>query len=159
MSVEQHDDERILEPQHENRIDRITDFVTLTLSHHPREQYGHCVRILVGRHAVYLCGRCTGIYSGLILGILAFFVFGIIPEPSWLWFGIAVIIGMATVVDWMTQRLTPRKTTVRVRFVTGIMSGVGLAIIFVLGNLFYLLIAMIVMFISIGSVSLIQARQ
>ncbi len=81
------------------------------------------------------------------------------PEPSWLWFLGAVAIGFATVVDWTTQRLTPRKTTVRIRAVTGLLSGLSLAVIFVLANLVYLLVALIVMGGSIGLVGAIETKR
>ncbi len=139
-------------------LSRVTDLVNLVLSHHSPEQYGHCLRIGIGHHTIHLCGRCTGIYGGLIIGLLGLIILNPTLEPSWLWFGLAVILGMTTVVDWMTQRLTPRKTTVHVRFVTGLASGVSLAIIFVLSNVFYILIAMLVMIGSVSLVGLIQSR-
>jgi len=59
----------------------------------------------------------------------------------------------------MSQRLTPRKTTNFVRASTGFMSGLALAIIFYLGNLIYMLVALAVMSSSIGIVGLIENRR
>lgn len=90
------------------------------------------------------------------MGILLIAFLPISLEPSWAWFILAVALGLATVVDWTSQRLTPRKTTNQVRFWSGLFSGVGLAIIFMLRNLFFMLIALIGMTVSVGVVSLIE---
>jgi hypothetical protein len=80
-------------------------------------------------------------------------------NPEWFWFFVAVVFGFTTVIDWMSQRLTPRKTTNFVRASTGFMSGLGLAIIFYLGNLGYMLVALAVMSSSIGIVGLVENRR
>lgn len=129
------------------------------LSHHPPSLYGHCLRISIGGHSLYLCGRCTGIYGGLGLGLLFLFLFNIILTPSWLWLLVSVALGFSTVVDWMSQRLTPRKTTNTIRATTGFCSGLGLAIIFYLGDLLYMLVALSIMSISIGLVGLVENRR
>lgn len=59
----------------------------------------------------------------------------------------------------MSQRLTPRKTTNIIRAATGFLSGLALAIVFYLGNLFYMLVALSVMLVSVGGVGLIQSRR
>ncbi|RDE14118.1 MAG: hypothetical protein C4K48_07310 [Candidatus Thorarchaeota archaeon] len=141
------------------RSDDVKEGLRMILSHHPPSLYGHCLRISVRGHSLYLCGRCTGIYGGLALGLLMLFLFDIALAPSWLWFLISVAIGFSTVVDWMSQRLTPRKTTNTIRAVTGFCSGIGLAIIFYLGNVLYMLVALAVMSVSIGLVGLIENRR
>ena len=83
---------------------------------------------------------------------------GLSLEPAWLWYSVAVTIGLATVIDWMTQRLTPRKTTVRLRFLTGFASGIGLAIIFLIRDVLYVMVALVVMMASVGLVSLAENR-
>jgi uncharacterized membrane protein len=89
---------------------------------------------------------------------LVLFIGNVRLEPSWAWFFAAVAVGFATVVDWTTQRLTPRKTTVRVRALTGLMSGLSLAVIFVLADVLYMLVALGVMLGTIGIVSLLENR-
>lgn len=93
------------------------------------------------------------------MGILSIILLQVPLEPSWAWFILAVAMGLATVVDWTSQRLTPRKTTVQVRFWTGLFSGFGLAIIFMLRNLFFMLIALVGMTVSVGVVSLVENRR
>ena len=157
-------DEIVLEIPEYTRGREIRDSLHSMLSHHPPSLYGHCLRVSIRGHSLYLCGRCAGIYGGLGLGmvtliLLDFFTPLPFPEPSWLWFLLALLLGFSTIVDWVTQRLTPRKTTVRLRAITGFMSGLGLAIVFLLGNLVYMLITLIIMSLSVGGVSLIQNRR
>jgi uncharacterized membrane protein len=133
--------------------------VSMLLSHHPPSLYGHCLRVTILGRSLYFCGRCTGIYGGLGLGLIVLFLFRIQLEPDWLWFFISVVLGFTTIVDWMSQRLTPRKTTNYIRASTGFMSGLALAIIFYLANLFYMLVALAAMSASVGIVGLIENRR
>ncbi|RLI54154.1 MAG: hypothetical protein DRP09_13880 [Candidatus Thorarchaeota archaeon] len=141
------------------RSDDVREGIHMLLSHHPPSMYGHCLRVTVRGRSVYFCARCSGIYGGLGLGLLFLFLFRITLEPDWLWFLFAIGTGFATVVDWMSQRLTPRKTTNLVRASTGLMSGIALAIVFYLGNLFFMLITLVIMSASIGITSLIEGRR
>lgn len=59
----------------------------------------------------------------------------------------------------MSQRLTPRKTTNLVRASTGFMSGLALAIVFYLANLFYMLVALVAMSAAVGIVGIIENRR
>jgi uncharacterized membrane protein len=141
------------------RSNDIKEGLHMMLSHHPPSLYGHCLRISIRGHSLYLCGRCTGIYSGLGIGLLVFFLFRINLTPIWLWFLISVALGFTTVVDWMSQRLTPRKTTNNIRALTGFCSGLGLAIVFYLGDLAYMLVALAIMSASVGLVGLVENRR
>ncbi|MCF2136455.1 MAG: DUF2085 domain-containing protein [Candidatus Thorarchaeota archaeon] len=142
-----------------SRSDETKEALLVMLSHHPPSMYGHCLRVSFHGHSLYLCGRCTGIYGGMGLGILTILFGHISLEPSWLWFLLAVALGLTTVIEWMTQRMTPRKTTLHLRFVSGLMSGIGLAIVFMLSNMFYMLVTLAIMGVSIGTVSLFEARK
>lgn len=137
----------------------IREGVSMLLSHHPPSMYGHCLRVTILGRSIYFCGRCTGIYSGLGLGLLTLFIFRIQLEPDYLWFFISVVLGYTTIVDWMSQRLTPRKTANFVRASTGFMSGLALAIIFYLANLFFMLVALASMSASVGIVGIIENRR
>lgn len=141
------------------RSDDVKEGLHMLLSHHPPSLYGHCLRVSFMGRSIYLCGRCTGIYGGLAIGIIFIVLFNISLTPSWFWFLLSVIFGFSTVVDWMSQRLTPRKTTNHVRAITGFFSGFGLAIIFLLGDLFYMLVALAIMAGSVGVVGVIENRR
>ncbi|MHA1771694.1 MAG: DUF2085 domain-containing protein [Candidatus Thorarchaeota archaeon] len=142
-----------------SRGDATKEALMVMLSHHPPSMYGHCLRVSFRGHSLYLCGRCTGIYGGMSLGIIIILFAHVNLEPSWLWFLLAVVLGLSTVIDWMTQRMTPRKTTLHLRFLTGFMSGLGLAIVFMLSNMFYMLITLAIMGVSIGTVSLFEGKK
>jgi len=131
----------------------------MLLSHHPPSMYGHCLRVTVLGRSLYFCGRCSGIYGGLGLGLIFLFMFRIQLQPDWFWFFLSVAMGYTTIVDWMSQRLTPRKTTNFVRASTGFMSGLALAIIFYLANLLYMLVALASMSASVGIVGIIENRR
>ena len=155
---EMHPDEIEFDDLLWSRQREIKENIHTLISHHPPSLYGHCLRVSLRGHSVYFCGRCTGIYGGLALGILILVVVNVRLEPSWVWFFAAVAVGFATVVDWTTQRLTPRKTTVNARAATGLMSGLSLAVIFLLADLMYMLVALSVMMGTIGIVSVIESR-
>jgi uncharacterized membrane protein len=157
--VSRHPDELLVDM---NNIDGASDFregAHMLLSHHPPSMYGHCLRVSIMGRSLYLCGRCSGIYGGLGVGLLFLVIFQIQLNPEWLWFLISLALGFTTIVDWMSQRLTPRKTTNLTRASTGFMSGVALAIIFLLGNLAYMLVTLAAMSASIGLVGLIENRR
>ena len=159
-NVASHPDELLVDSMDE--FEQTGDFregLHMLLSHHPPSMFGHCLRVSIRGHSVYLCGRCSGIYGGLGIGLIFLFIFQVQLNPEWFWFLISVAFGFTTVIDWMSQRLTPRKTTNFVRASTGFFSGVGLAIIFYLGNLAYMLVALAVMSTSVGLVGLIENRR
>ncbi len=137
----------------------IVESLSMLLSHHPPSQYGHCLRVSFRGHSIYFCGRCSGIYGGLGLGLIMLFLFNAVLEPDWLWFMISLAVGFATVVDWVSQRLTPRKTTNFVRAITGFLSGFCLALIFYLGNLLYMLVALAIMGVTVGGVGFVENRR
>ncbi len=156
-------DELQLSPEEWGRKKSVVESINLLLSHHPPSQYGHCLRITIKGHSLYFCARCSGIYGGLILSIPIFLLLDSITpfrlfQPSWLWFLVALPLGFATIIDWVTQRVTPRKTTVRIRAITGLASGIGLAIVFMLSDLFYMLITLMIMVVSIGGVGFFEGR-
>jgi uncharacterized membrane protein len=154
-----HPDELQMDMDDFNRAADFREGVQMLLSHHPPSMYGHCLRVSFMGRSLYLCGRCSGIYGGLGGGLLFLFIFRIQLIPEWFWFFASVALGYTTIIDWMSQRLTPRKTTNLVRASTGFMSGVALAIIFFLGNLAYMLVALASMSASIGLVGLIENRR
>ncbi len=151
-------DELAIQYETWTRADEAKEALHALVSHHPPSLYGHCLRLSFRGKSVYFCGRCTGIYGGLGIGVLFLWLFNVSLQPDWLWFLIALVFGLSTVIDWTTQRMTPRKTRNSVRFVTGFFSGVGLAIVFLLANLFYMLITLAVMVISVGIVGIVESR-
>ncbi len=128
------------------------------ISHHPPSLYSHCLRVKVFGRSLYFCSRCSGIYGGLGIGIIIILLAGLSLRPSGLWFMIALVLGFATVTDWMTQRLAPRKTRNLVRTSTGFLSGLGLAIVFMLADLLYMLLTLGVMMGSVGLVGVLEKK-
>ena len=154
-----HDDELDPTSLEWSRSDDVKEGIHMLLSHHPPSLYGHCHRLSFRGRSLYFCGRCTGIYGGLAIGMVLIVLFQINLTPSWFWFLFSIILGFTTVVDWMSQRLAPRKTTNHIRAITGFCSGFGLAIIFLLGDLSFMLVTLAIMGGSIGIVGLIENRR
>lgn len=154
-----HPDELEIDTTQWSKRDELRETLHMMLSHHPPSLFGHCLRVSFRGRSVYLCSRCTGMYTGLGLGVVFLFLIGFQREPSWLWFFLALAIGFSTVVDWISQRLTPRKTTNMIRAATGFLSGVSLAMILYLGNLVYMVVALAVMGSTIGGVGYIENRR
>ncbi|MBD3158104.1 MAG: DUF2085 domain-containing protein [Candidatus Lokiarchaeota archaeon] len=150
---------RLLESSEPSRLNEIKESMHVMLSHHPPSLYGHCLRVSAFGHSLYLCARCAGIYGGLLIGIAFLFLTSVPLTPPWFWFLLAVGLGMATVTDWVTQRLTYRKTTNDVRALSGFISGLGLSIIFMLANFFYMLFALVIMSITIAGVSVLEKQR
>jgi uncharacterized membrane protein len=141
------------------RKDEIKESIHVMFSHHPPSLFGHCLRVSFRGHSIYFCSRCSGIYGGLFIGVIVFFFWRLPMELSWLWFLIALGLGLSTIIEWSTQRLTPRKTKNLLRVSTGFLSGLGLAIVFWLGNVYYMLVALILMAASVGGVGFIENRR
>lgn len=154
-----HDDELDPEVLEWSRSDDVKEGIHMLLSHHPPSLYGHCLRVSFRGRSLYFCGRCTGIYGGLGLGMILILMFQINLTPEWFWFFLSIALGFTTVVDWMSQRLTPRKTTNHIRAITGLCSGFGLAVIFLLGDLFFMLVTLAIMAGSVGIVGMIENRR
>jgi uncharacterized membrane protein len=141
-----------------NRRNEIKEVVHTMISHHPPSLYSHCLRVSILGKSLYFCSRCSGIYGGLGIGVLLLLLLRIPLEPAWLWFMFALALGFSTVADWMTQRLAPRKTRNLVRFSTGFLSGLGLAIVFLLANLLFMLITLAIMMASVGLVGMLENK-
>ena len=152
------EDELEMEAWSWSRSDEMKEIIHTMISHHPPSMYSHCLRLSIRGRSLYFCSRCSGIYGGLGIGIIAIVLLGIQLQPSWLWFMVALALGFATVTDWMTQRLAPRKTRNLVRVFSGLLSGLGLAIVFLLADLLYMLLTLGVMVGSVGIVGLLENR-
>ena len=158
QTTEKREDELEYEPYQWSRGKELKETLHTLISHHPPSQFGHCLRLSFRGRSIYFCARCTGLYGGLALGVVGILLLNLVLEPSWLWFMVALALGFTTVVDWMTQRIARRKTTNHIRFVTGIGSGVGLAMVFLLSNLVFMLITLGVMVASVGLVTFLEAK-
>ena len=154
-----HPDELEIDTAQWTRRHELRETLHMMLSHHPPSLFGHCLRVSFRGRSLYLCSRCSGIYSGLGLGIVLLFLMAFPREPSWLWFFLALAVGFSTIVDWISQRLTPRKTTNMVRAASGFLSGVSLGMILYLANVVYMVVALAVMGATIGGVGYIEERR
>ena len=111
----------------------IKEVLFLLLAHHSRDNLSHTIKISIGKREIYLCARCTAIYSSLLISWLLFsFVIKISTLPYGITLCIALVLGIPVIVSWSKQTLTEVENSNRTRITTGIGGGVGLAMIFYL---------------------------
>ncbi len=112
----------------------VKDVLFLLLAHHTRDNLSHTIRIPLGKErAIYLCARCTAIYSALAVSFVLFtFVLDIRALPLWGTIVLAYSFGTPSIVSWAKQTITGRDNSNATRIVTGSGGGIGLAILFYL---------------------------
>ena len=111
----------------------VKDILFMLLAHHPREDLSHTIRIKIGKREVYLCARCTAMYSALAVSFLIFtYVLNLYLLPVEMTTIIALIFGIPVIVSWGKQTLTDRDNSNKTRISTGIGGGIGLAMLFYL---------------------------
>ncbi|MHA1267146.1 MAG: DUF2085 domain-containing protein [Candidatus Helarchaeota archaeon] len=100
------------------------------LAHHTKDELDHTIHIPIGKHTIYLCARCTAIYSALAIGLILFgFIFDLTRLPVLLTACIALGIGTPVIIAWGKQTLTGRDNSNKTRIITGIGGGFGLAML------------------------------
>ncbi|MHA1276426.1 MAG: DUF2085 domain-containing protein [Candidatus Helarchaeota archaeon] len=111
----------------------VKEFLFVLFAHHTRDNLSHTIKISIGKWELYLCARCTGIYSALIVSFLLWiFVFDITILPLWATVMLAYSLGTPAILSWGRQTLTGRDNTNSTRIGTGIGGGIGLSLLFYL---------------------------
>lgn len=112
---------------------KLKDILFMLLAHHPRENLSHTIRIPIGKRAIYLCARCSAIYSALLVSFLIFANFiDLRLLPTWSILIIALTVGTPVIIAWGKQTLTGRDNSNKTRILTGIGGGIGLTMLFYL---------------------------
>lgn len=78
-------------------------------------------------HQFPVCARCTGIYLGSFSVIGLVMIFNPVFNPLLLIMGFLMII--PTFIDGLTQYLNHRESNNNLRFITGLIGGIGMAIV------------------------------
>lgn len=109
------------------------DIVFMLLAHHPREDISHTIKVTIKKHEIYLCARCTAIYSSLIISALLFtYLINLSTLPVWIRVVLALTAGTPVILTWGKQTITGRENSNRTRILAGIGGGIGLAMLFYL---------------------------
>ncbi|NVM55032.1 MAG: DUF2085 domain-containing protein [Candidatus Helarchaeota archaeon] len=112
---------------------KVKDFFFLLLAHHPRDDLSHTVRVPIGKREIYLCARCTALYSSLAIALILFtYVIDLVLLPFWVTLIVALAFGIPIILSWGKQTITGRDNSNRTRISTGIGGGIGLAMLFYL---------------------------
>ena len=77
-------------------------------------------------HQFPVCARCTGFYTGLIIFLIYDYFFNIDYSLNLLIFSIILLI--PTSIDGFTQLFNFRQSNNTLRFITGVIGGIGLII-------------------------------
>lgn len=105
----------------------------MLLAHHSRDDLSHTIKISIRNHEIYLCARCTAIYTSLAISALLFtFLIHLSLLPVWLRIILALTAGTPVILSWGKQTLIGRENSNKTRILTGIGGGVGLAMLFYL---------------------------
>jgi len=110
----------------------------LLLSHHMPEKLHRTIHVSFRGKNVYLCARCTGIYSGILSVFVTWFLG--FDFPAWLYLPLLPILPLPSAVDWVMQSCKLRESRNIIRICTGFLLGIseGLVLLMLIKGLFYL---------------------
>jgi uncharacterized membrane protein len=131
----------------------------LLLSHHRPEKLHRTIHISVQGKELYLCARCTGVWTGITSSFLAFFLG--LGLPQWLYLPLLTVLPAPAMVDWTTQTCKLRESRNAIRVGTGYLLGVGWGLFFLLlvgGMLHLFLFALMILGTYILSVYMIARK-
>lgn len=112
---------------------KVKEFFFLLLAHHTRDNLSHTIRIPIGKREIYLCARCTAMYSALAISFFVFtFGINLFLLPFWVTLSVALVFGVPVILSWSRQTITGRDNSNLTRITTGIGGGIGLAMLFYL---------------------------
>ncbi|WP_135305736.1 DUF2085 domain-containing protein [Haloarcula amylovorans] len=96
------------------------------LSHHTADERYRCHRLTVAGRTAHFCARCSGLYPGIALGVIAF----LLGVARGVWFPVVALGPLPALVDWAATTFTDRRGTNTVRTATGGLLGLayGLAV-------------------------------
>lgn len=115
----------------------LREILFMLLAHHSRDDLSHTIKISIRNHEIYLCARCTAIYSSLAISAILFaFLINLNLIPIWLRIILALTAGVPVIVSWGNQTLRERENSNKMRILTGIGGGVGLAMLLYLPSPF-----------------------
>jgi uncharacterized membrane protein len=116
----------------------------LLLSHHRPEQLHRTIRLPLRGRNIYLCARCTGEYSAILILFIAWFLG--FEFPAWLFLPLISILPLPSTVDWVTQSCKLRESRNTIRVFTGFLLGItkGLILLMLVKGMFYMLLPAIV---------------
>jgi len=128
------------------------------LSHHlPHRRY-RCYRLQLRGHRVDLCARCTGIYPGILAGLLGYFF---APQP-FTEFVLVVTLPLPALIEWSVTSLGTSRGYNAVRTATGGLLGygygLGLGALFLSGDLRVLVVGLVYASLAGGLLALKRRR-
>lgn len=110
----------------------VTETRGYLLSHHEPHEWYRCYRPVILGRRVRLCARCSGIYPGIVAGVLAY----LSGPPSLVSIALVATLPLPALVDWLLTTFTARRGYNAVRTATGLSLGFayGLGLGLLLGD-------------------------
>ncbi|MHA1728838.1 MAG: DUF2085 domain-containing protein [Promethearchaeota archaeon] len=101
----------------------------IILTHHYELDSDHAVPINIGGYNIFVCTRCAGTITGILIGIFIetflYFSSGIIIRPFFA-FLLCIIMPLPGLIDWGTQKLIYRRSNDNLRIITGVLLGIAM---------------------------------
>ncbi|QGN07672.1 DUF2085 domain-containing protein [Halorhabdus sp. CBA1104] len=105
------------------------------LAHHRPERRYRCYRVSLFGSRIALCARCSGLYPGVAVGLIAFFLAG----PPFVGLVLIALLPAPALCDWVVTSVRDRRGSNVIRTATGALLGyaygLGLATLFLDGDL------------------------
>lgn len=127
------------------------------LSHHRPAEWDRCHALCVRGRTVRLCARCTGVYPGVLIGLVLFATGS--GRAAWPW--IVGLLPAPALVDWAVTASGERSGRNAVRTATGALLGIayGVALPWVLLDGTYWLVGVAVVYGGLAALGLWSTRR
>lgn len=124
------------------------------LSHHEPADHHRCYAPIVLGRSVHLCARCSGVYPGIAVGLLA----ALAGPPAGSSPALVAVLPLPALVDWAATAFTRRGGANPVRTATGAALGyaysVGLVLLFLGGDIRVLAVGAAYALAAVGLIAL-----
>ena len=131
-----------------SKKEQIKNFFSLLLSHHTEEYYNRTFTLSFRGKEVHFCARCSGVILGFIGGLLVTLFINFDIQPFYALIG-AVGLAIPATIDWGTQKLGYRESINPIRFISGLLLGMGIVSLQYTYEIYWLTLIVIGIFLVI----------
>ncbi|MFX1297174.1 MAG: DUF2085 domain-containing protein [Promethearchaeota archaeon] len=110
------------------KIEKFKNIIHLLFSHHTEEYYNRTFTISFRDKEFHICARCSGVVS-IFFVAFGYFLFTKLELDSTFSLLLATLLVIPVLIDWGTQKLGYRESKNPIRFITGALLGLGIALL------------------------------